>query len=265
MSKLKWIHIARKREHRPVVIAFVVIIAVGAVILFAPGSPWTGIRAAARTRLSLILNGTAHAESATRMLNVPFYRQQHSLSCEMASLRSALKAVGVDVTEAQLIKELPRDTTPKKFTSRTSFTWGDPDKGFVGNIDGAMPSSGYGVHALPVAKVAEKYVKATVISVEDPEVLAAAIDAGHPLEVWSVLGSRPSSYKWTTPEGKTIDAALYEHSLVVSGYKRDENGAVSSVFVVDPKTGLREESWKDFHWRTGFLNHQAVEIEPITF
>lgn len=263
LNGLKHWHV---REHRLLVISCAAILVVVLIVLFVPGPPWTGIRAAAKNRIAMIFGGTALADGpATKMLNVPFYRQQHALSCEMASLRSALAAIGVNVSEAQLLKELPRDTTPKRATSRTSFTWGDPDKGFVGNVDGAMPSSGYGVHAPPVAQVAQKYAKASVISIDDPETLATAVDAGHIVEVWTVIGSNPSKITWSTPDGKTVDAALYEHVQVVAGYKRADDGTITNIYVVDPKTGARELTWKEFHWRTSFLDYQGVEIEPISF
>lgn len=253
----------RDPRNRPVLVAGSVILMIGVLVLFTPESPWTGIRAAMHDRVALVADIiVAPPIHATNKIDVPFYRQQHALSCEMASLRSALKAVGVEVSEAQLLRDLPKDPTRKVYASRRSrtFTWGDPDKGFVGNVNGVMPRSGYGVHATPVAELASRYASATLMRSNDAAALTAAIDAGHPVIVWSVLGKKPSKLTWKTPEGKTINAALYEHSLVVSGYERAEDGSLASVVVVDPKTGVREESWKEFTWRTSFLDHQAVEI-----
>ena len=198
------------------------------------------------------------------MLAVPFHKQEHPLSCEIASLRSALLTVGLDVPESILLDGLPMDPTPKRWTSASSFTWGDPDEGFVGNINGRMPSTGYGIHAQGLAKVASLYAAALPIRVNDAARLMTAIDAGHPVIAWSVLGNEPRGYTWQTPAGKKIYAALYEHSVVVAGYTGSGN-TIEKVFVVDPRTGLREESWEEFIWRTGFLNYQGLEIQGVAF
>jgi uncharacterized protein YvpB len=252
-----------KRMHKHLRLPLIVAGAVALLMLifaFMHGSTLAGIRAAVFNRVEEAFAALMPPQHMTRQLEVPFRKQQHALSCEMASLRSALEGVGVKVTEAELLKALPRDPTPKKTISRGVFTWGDPNKGFVGNVDGRMPSTGYGVHADPVAELASQYAEATRLKSNDAEALTRAIDAGHPVIVWSVLGSRPSKITWKTPDGTTVNAAMYEHSLVVSGYKRNEDGTIASVVVVDPRTGIRQESWKDYTWRTSFLDHQAIEI-----
>lgn len=203
-------------------------------------------------------------QGATRMLDVPFHKQEHALSCEIASLRSALLATGLDVSEDILLSALPRDTTPKSVAADGTITWGDPEKGFVGNIDGRMPSTGYGVHAPALKEVAQLYAVVNEIKANDAGALTAAIGRGHPVIVWSAIGKNPQKTSWQTPEGKTVDAALYEHTLVVAGYSGSA-AAIESVFVVDPHIGMREESWEEFTWRTGFLNHQALEIIPVRF
>ena len=43
----------------------------------------------------------------TVKLDVPYHKQEHSLSCEVASLLMALKYRGIDVTESELIQQLP--------------------------------------------------------------------------------------------------------------------------------------------------------------
>lgn len=198
------------------------------------------------------------------MLDVPFHRQEHALSCEIASLRSALLTAGLDVPEAILLSALPHDPTEKSTDAQGNLIWGDPDKGFVGDIDGRMPSTGFGVHAPALKQVAQLYAVVHDMRANDAAALTAAIDRGNPVIVWSALGDTPSPLTWKTPEGKTVNTALYEHTLVVAGYKGSA-AAIESVYVVDPLTGLREESWKEFTWRTGFLNHQALEIDPVKF
>lgn len=222
------------------------------------------IRVGAWNEIRSVFAATFPPQGATRMLHVPFHRQEHALSCEIASLRSALLATGLDVSEDILLSALPRDNTPKSVAANGAITWGDPNKGFVGNIDGRMPSTGYGVHAPVIKEVAQLYTVVKDIRANDPAAITAAIGRGHPVIVWSAIGKNPQKTSWQTPSGETVEAAFYEHTLVVAGYKGSA-AAIESVFVVDPLTGLREESWSEFIWRTGFLNHQALEIIPVRF
>ena len=70
-------------------------------------------------------------------LAVPYHRQEYTLSCEIASLMMALNYKGVKITEKELIEQLPiSDPGPRHQNN----IWGDPDSGFVGNINGAMPN-----------------------------------------------------------------------------------------------------------------------------
>ena len=82
-------------------------------------------------------------EPATIKLDVPYHRQEHSLSCEIAALKMALDYYGLKISESDLIKELVFNT--KDSRSKNNI-WGDPDLGFVGNIDGKIPNGGYGVY-----------------------------------------------------------------------------------------------------------------------
>lgn len=225
---------------------------------------WSGARAALRIDMQRFMSSIVPPKGATVTIDVPFHKQEHGLSCEIASLRSALLAVGLNVPESMLISGLTFDETPKRVVDKAgNFTWGDPDEGFVGDIDGRMPSTGYGIHAKGLAKLASLYVVASDIKVNDAAALTAAIDAKHPVIAWSTLGT-PSKFNWTTPEGKKINGALYEHTVVVSGYKGTP-GHIDKVYLVDPRTGKREESWEEFTRRTSFLGHQGLEIQPVTF
>lgn len=222
------------------------------------------MRVAVVRDIQRIIHAVLPPKGATRLLSVPFHRQEHALSCEIASLRSALLTVGVDVPESILLSAMPQDPTEKTVDAEGNVIWGDPDVGFVGDIDGRMPSTGFGIHAPGLKKVAQLYATAHEIRANDAAALTAAIDRGNPVIVWSATGASPSALTWHTPDGKQINAAVYEHTLVVAGYKGSA-AAIQSVQVVDPLTGLREESWEEFTWRTGFFGHQALEIAPVVF
>ncbi len=83
------------------------------------------------------------------VLSVPLYYQKYSLSCEIASLRMALAYKGVLLPEDTLIADLEFDTKnpPTRDQKTNRKIWGDPNKGFVGIINGKMPLTGYGVYS----------------------------------------------------------------------------------------------------------------------
>lgn len=117
----------------------------------------------------------------TAQIDIPFHRQEHSLSCEIASLRTALLAYGLDVPESELLRRLPFDRTPKSVG-----VWGDPNKGFVGNVDGKMFMTGYGVYWDPIASLSQQWKRAEVVRNATPQELAQHILAGRPVIVWGI-------------------------------------------------------------------------------
>jgi uncharacterized protein YvpB len=230
-----------------------------AFIAFLPVGPLQSLRIGVQRNIQLLASTVLPRPEPTKTLRVAFHKQEHALSCEIASLRSALLAIGVDVSETKLLSELRKDPTKRQTAANGTIVWGDPDVGFVGSVDGRMPRTGYGVYEGPLMDVALQHASATRMRSDDAGALIASIDSGHPVIAWTVIGSNPKTITWTTPDKTVVKAALYEHAVVVSGYKRTGN-TLEGVYVVDPLTGSRYEPWSDFQWRTGFLDHRAIEI-----
>lgn len=195
------------------------------------------------------------------LFGVPFFRQQHALSCETASLRSALAGIGIRKTEEELWRALPKDPTPQHWlVPGRIIVWGDPNIGFVGNRDGRMPQTGYGVFAGPVSRAANVFASSTVVRLDDPRVIDNALRQGHPIIAWITTGDRPSVTKWTAPDGKTvIHAPLYEHTVVIIGY-RGRGDFIEGLYVIDPLTGMEYQTWDTFHFRASFFNYAGVEV-----
>lgn len=152
------------------------------------------------------------------------------MSCEIASLRAALLAQGIDVPESDLLRFLPFDQTPKG-----AGVWGDPNKGFVGNIDGKMFTTGYGVYWDPVAALAQRWKRAEIIRNGTPQELAEHLSAGRPVIVWGYLG-RGLRSRWKTPAGETIEAVNGEHTRVAYGFSGSAENP-EGFFLVDPIYG----------------------------
>jgi uncharacterized protein YvpB len=194
------------------------------------------------------------------LFQVPYYRQQFKLTCEIASLRSALKAIGISVTEAELWMRLRKDFTKRVKKSDGSIVWGDPSKGFVGNPNGSMPTTGYGVFLTPIAELANWYASSSAIRIDDPRAIDHALSLGHPIVVWFAVGN-PSVISWKTLEGKMIQAPLHEHTLVVVGY-RGSSDFIEGLYAIDPLTGLQYISWDEFQYRSSFFDHVGLEVIP---
>src|SRR5690242_4410629 len=98
----------------------------------------------ALTAIVLLLLMPSAASAQTPRLAVPLHRQEHQLSCEAAALQMALGALGVQVSEDDLLAQLARDATPRQVEPDGSVVWGDPDQGYVGDWDGVFAVDGYG-------------------------------------------------------------------------------------------------------------------------
>jgi len=169
-------------------------------------------------------------------LSVVFDAQDHALSCEAAALKMALAVRDVHVSEGVIMDEVGYDPTPKE-QQAGRVIWGDPQKGFVGNIDGRMPTTGYGVYWEPIARAARTWRAARAVEGLTPGQLAQELAVGNPVIVWGYLG-KGDSFEWQTPEGDTVHAVMHEHTFVAYGYV----GTVeepTGFYLMDPIYGSR--------------------------
>lgn len=202
------------------------------------------VRAGAVRRVRLASARLAQLPTATAKLRVPFLKQEHALSCEVATFRMALAYRGIPVSERELLDAVGTDPTPRRgnvWGARAMATWGDPDEAFVGDVDGIMPRTGYGVHAGPIGRVAGRYRTAEVIENGTAAILTDAIANGNPVITWGFIPGHGRSLSWRTLGGKEIRAVDGEHTRVVMGYTgtREEP---TGFFAIDPVYG--EQYWK---------------------
>lgn len=170
---------------------------------------------------AVALGGAALAWPATASgLAVPLFRQQHALSCEAASLRMALGAIGLSLDESDILDRLTRDPTPRQVLPDGSVIWGDPDVGFVGSLDGVFAQDGYGVYDGPIADVASTLGLSGTTHAQGttPTDIYGAVAQRVPVLVWVPYGLTVNGRgEWSTPEGKAIAYVLTEHCVVVAG------------------------------------------------
>ena len=189
-------------------------------------------------------------------LNVPYHRQQHALSCEVASLLMALNYKGVNVTENELIARLPvSDPGPRQRGN----IWGDPNLGFVGNVNGSMPNTGYGVYDQPIYDLATKYRTAKIMTNATVDDLTAELGNGNAIVVWGVIGGG-KDISWKTSDGQTIYAKMDEHARTLIGFTGQSNDP-QLMILLDPIYGEIRLPVADFLKNWGRLDQRAVAVE----
>jgi hypothetical protein len=204
------------------------------------------------------------------LLAVPRFRQQRSLSCEMAALRMAAAFQGVAKSETDLVALLPADRSQPRAEGQ-HVVWADAERLFAGNIRGwqlvygglhSYPSRarrgawGYGVHAPGIAEVAARLgLEAQLFDSADQ--VFRALDRGNPVVVIVPCSGKSTARKWMwyTSKGVVVDVIDCEHAITVRGY--DER----RVFVHDP-LGAAASYARGVFQRAFDLLKSGVEIGP---
>ncbi len=180
------------------------------------------------------------AEAAMFRLPVGTQRMEMPLDCEATSLTIALASVGVHTTQTYVQDHFPTDTrAPVLGANRLPAEWGDPYKDFVGHVMGSEPGSnphwteyaGWGAYAPVVAHEAEALgvPVAAQLTGWNPQALYAAVEAGHPVLVWSTVDYVYQTPRtWTAWDGRIIPWTEAGHVVVLMG--------------VDPTAGTLEFS-----------------------
>lgn len=159
--------------------------------------------------------------------------QDSPLSCEAASLKMALAHEGIFVPEDQIMQavgwSVPRD--------RENGVWGDPHQGFVGDINGKMCTTGFGVFWEPLARAAAQWKEARVITRGTIQDITREVDNGHAVVAW---GSLPvlklTDCSWKTVQGEPIRAFKETHVRLVVGYMGDSQNP-THIILNDPLAG----------------------------
>lgn len=182
-------------------------------------------------------------------LAVPRFRQQRSLSCEMASLRMAAAYQKVKRSESGLVRILPKDMSQPRFEDG-KLVWADANRVFPGNIRGwqlyrgglrqkpwraRTKGWGYGIYAAGIAQVATRIgLRAEVFDQVDH--VYKALDKGQvPIVIVPCSGRKASAkWHWYSPQGDRVPAINSQHAIAVVGYNdrrvwvNDPLGRVSS-------------------------------------
>lgn len=207
----------------------------------------------AQNQVAQVINSTK--TNVTQIL-VPFHPQEHALTCETAALRMALNYHGEKVTEEELLGKLAFNTKDPKSPENI---WGDPDLGFVGDIDGSVfKGTGYGVYEKPILDLALKYRPSVIMEDTKLSDVLKEVKNGHPVLVWGLLSKR-KPVLWTTKEGKIIEAHPGEHVRVISGFYGTPSNP-TSIILMDPIYGKIRMSKDKFLSDWKIMKNRTVVI-----
>lgn len=157
--------------------------------------------------------------SQTFLLNVPLFYQQYNFSCNLCATRMIVNYInGYDVSELDIYNAIPKETVPYQEDQNGNRTWGDPNVGYVGDINGNP--KGYGVYWTPISNyLSSQGISNTVYLNWNVPGIANEIQQGNVVMLWWWNGWSTFEYiDWYTPGGKYIQAVNGMHSEVVVGF-----------------------------------------------
>jgi len=172
------------------------------------------------------------------MLDVPIIRQKPELKngCEVTSLAMLLQYAGHDVDKLSLARQVRKDPEPLVQKNGDIKKWGDPNKGFVGDMTGAR--RGFAVYNKPLEELLRRYVQERAVNLTGasyPQLLDS-VAAGHPVVIWTTGDFQlPTEWESWHKDGKKVVAPFDEHAVLLVGY----DGRYA--YVNDPLTGVKQQ------------------------
>ena len=172
-------------------------------------------------------------------------RQYFALGCEASAAVDWAAYFDVEINEYNFQYELPLSD--------------NPDKGFVGDVNGPwgqVPPYAYGVHAAPVAELLRQYgLPAAGLKGLTVEQIKAELAQDQPIIVWvigNMVGGMPATY--TDQEGDSVQVAAYEHVVILTGYNETSIRYTNNGKFYDVPIEVFENSW-------GVLGNMALIYE----
>jgi uncharacterized protein YvpB len=183
--------------------------------------------------------------SAEVKLDVPRYKQAHSLTCEASAASMVANYYRRPLSEEEIIEALRRDE--------------NPNLGFRGRLDGVPGGlTDYGVYAGPIRDILwANGLEATDVE-GGLEGIRRALDMRHPVIAWVTYRLRVQQpVEITLSTGQEVKMVNYEHTVVMTGYNQE------GFWVNDPYDG-KEYFHKstDFARAFGYLDNMALEVAP---
>jgi uncharacterized protein YvpB len=126
--------------------------------------------------------------------NMALYYQRHALSCEETSTSMGLVHQGLHISQDQILARMGVDNTPARLVNGYVVRWGDPDRAFVGNVNGSENNyTGQQANPKALVRVLNSY-GAKIIEWSEPGVgpnvisaqeIYKQVVAGHPVVAYA--------------------------------------------------------------------------------
>lgn len=182
-------------------------------------------------------------------LSVPAYKQTYRLSCEESALRMALAYRGISASDWEILQRVGYNPKPRDTVNNT---WDDPNIMYVGDVNGVMGVTGWGVYAGPLAQASKSYGRDAEASYGvTAGQIAQAIYDNNPVILWGIIGNSLQSDSWLNSEGKNIFAPLNAHVRLVYGVKGDASNPIG-FYIHDPLYGSIYWTRAQLEWDMSF-------------
>lgn len=181
------------------------------------------------------------------------YRQEYTLSCEVASVKIALFRWGFDPSEDELLERLGNNS--------------NPDLGFRGDPKALNPNGfeNYGAHAPAVKELVENYPEKGIFQANylyDLDQIRQALSENQPVLLWIPVGL----YDYfpqpvILDDGSTAYLVPGEHVVVAYGF--DDDG----FFIHDPIPNEKNIAYapnEELAEKMGFFEHPALALSPTS-
>ncbi|MGN8769883.1 C39 family peptidase [Paenibacillus barengoltzii] len=179
-----------------------------------------------RTKNQVTVWGKRPGDIYKDHVDAPFVSQHPELprGCEVTALAMLLQYYGFQVNKMELAAEITKDRTSLTYDQSGQMFWGNPYKGFVGDMyDRSKP--GFGVFHTPIEKLAQKYAGSRVVnysglSFDD---ILHVVKNGKP--IWVIVNTKYKKVdtrlvQWMTKDGP-ISTTWHQHSVLLTGVDQE--------------------------------------------
>lgn len=199
------------------------------------------------------------------ILNVPYYAQVYSLSCEEAALQMALAYEGIHKTQDEILNDIGVDRrAPEVDGNGNVVHWGNPMTSFVGDPNGYREGaqygsrSGYGTYYPTIARAATDF-GAHVFAANQglsPGWLYDQVANHRPSVVWVAWQYSPhATTTYVAWDGQTVlYGAPWEHAVTLIGT------SPGSVLIANPHGGQEWISKPVFERAYAMFGNMAVTL-----
>lgn len=201
-------------------------------------------------------------EDEIQKLDIPVTGQfpEYINGCEAVSIKMLMDKFDLGKTKYEVAEEIPKDMEIPEYNDMGQIEiWGNPNKGFVGSIEGGQ-NIGYSIYPQAVVSYLRNYFEAPVdLTGSNTEILERYIKSGSPVVVWVTVNFQEPEefFSWRTEDGEEIQATFSMHAMTLTGFDSE------NYYLNDPFTETKDYVVlkKDFDNIWTKMGKMAVSID----